>query len=293
MRIWPVCIPCIYEARAREILRSGLSPEDKVYALELLHELMSRASPHASTIRLATDAFRLVKRLLRDPDPYREFREESNRLVRERLIPILRERASGLSGYELFRTLAVASIGANVLDPGVPGYESLRLELDVKLGRDESREAYELLSSSKRVAYVLDNAGEALVDLEIVRMLSEAGLEVTVLAKSVPYQNDVTVEEALQLGFGEYAEVVGTGSDSAGPLLGELSSEALRALLESDVIVAKGMAALEAFLEWTPPRPIVHILKAKCEPVATAVGVEEGEGVIAVRRPENDIRPSQ
>ncbi|HDD34309.1 MAG TPA: DUF89 family protein [Thermofilaceae archaeon] len=287
MRIWPCCIPCIYGVRAREVLESSLDWEEKVYALARLHKFMSRASEYSSTIRLASDAFRLVKRLIRDPDPYREYKERSDRLVREELLPLLEKEIARLRSYEKFQLLAVASIGANVLDPGVPGYGNLKPLLDVRLGLDESGAAYELLCSSRRVAYLLDNAGEALVDLLLVKELAEMGVEVVVLAKSFPYQNDVTVEEAVSLGFGEVAEVVGTSSDCAGPLPGELSEEALKALLDSDVVVAKGMAAYEALLEWRLPRPVIHMFKAKCQPVASSAGVRVGEGVIMVRHIES------
>jgi len=286
VRIWPQCVPCIYSARARELLDArNLSGEEKVYALAALAAELSRANPHSSTIRLASDTYRFVKRKARDPDPYRDYKRESNRLVKERLLPLLEERVSRLAGYERFRALLLASIAANSLDPGVPGYEKLEVRLDVELGRDDSREAYELLREARRVTYVLDNAGEALVDLEVVKLLRSMGLEVWVLAKSRPYQNDVTVDEAVELGFSEYARVVGTGSDAAGPLPGELSEEAVAALTETDVILAKGMAVFEAFEEWAPPKPVVHVLRAKCAPVAAAVGVGVGEGAIALRKP--------
>jgi uncharacterized protein with ATP-grasp and redox domains len=57
------------------------------------------------------------------------------------------------------------------------------------------------------------------------------------------------------------------------------------ALTETDVVLAKGMAVFEAFEEWAPPKPVVHVLRAKCAPVAAAVGVGVGEGAIALRKP--------
>jgi len=285
MRIWPQCIPCIYSARAREVLTSDIPDREKVFVLTALAAELSRANPFSSTIRLATETYRLVKQGTRNRDPYYEFKRESNKLVAERLLPLLKEKVERLAGYELFRELLVASIAVNSLDPGVPGYEKLEVNLNVKLGRDESREAYELLKRATRVVYALDNAGEALVDLEVVKLLRNMGVEVWVLAKSQPYQNDVTLEEAVELGLAQYARVVGTGSDAAGPILGELSSEALDAISTADVIIAKGMAAFESFEEWTPSKPVVHVLRAKCVPVAAAVGVGVGEGAIALRKP--------
>ncbi|MEM0042513.1 MAG: ARMT1-like domain-containing protein [Thermofilaceae archaeon] len=283
MRIWPQCIPCIYVARSRELLNSQLSDYEKVFALTRLAGMLAAATPFSSTIRLATDTYRFVKLAARNADPYSGYKAESNSWVKEHVIPRIQERVRGLSGCELLRELLVASIALNALDPGVPGYGAFTMNFTVGLGRDESAMVCRLLSAARRVAYILDNAGEALLDLEVVKVLEGMGLEVYVVAKSGAYQNDVTEEEARALGFGDYARVVGTGSDSAGPLPGELSKEVLELLSSVDVILAKGMANFEAFEEWCPPKPVIHVLLAKCVPVASAAGVAVGEGVIAVR----------
>ena len=290
MRIWPQCIPCIYSARSRELLSSQLSDCEKVSALTKLAEIMRSATPFSSTIRLATDTYRFVKIAARDIDPYRSYKATSNEWMKSHLLPLVKNRVKGLTGFELIRELLVASIAANALDPGVPGYGAFEVDTSVKLGRDESDLALRMLASARKVAYILDNAGEALLDLEVVRELKRVGCEVYVLAKSSAYQNDVTVEEAKALGFTGYAHIVGTGSDSAGPLPGELSAEAAALLASVDVILAKGMANFEAFEEWSPPRPVIHVLLAKCVPVASAAGVAAGEGVIMVRFP---VVPSQ
>ncbi|MEM1508942.1 MAG: ARMT1-like domain-containing protein [Thermofilaceae archaeon] len=284
MRIWPICVPCIYAARAREILNSELDPEEKIYALARLHELLEKVNSHSSTIRLANETFRLVKFLTYNKDPYLIFKRDSNELVKKILIPKLKDQIVSLESYELFKKLLIASINANSLDPGVPGYEALNVSFNIKIGLDESKEAYELVINSKHIVYTLDNSGEGLIDLEIIKLLSSIGLKVTVLAKSLPYQNDVTVEEAVALGFADYANVIGTGTDSAGPLPGEISDEALKALEKCDLVIAKGMAAFESFEEWRFDKPVLHIFRAKCLPVASTVGVSVGEGVIFIRR---------
>lgn len=283
MRIWPQCIPCIYAARSRELLNSQLNNYEKVFTLTRLAGMLAAATPFSSTIRLATETYRLVKLATRNPDPYSSYKAESNKWVEEHVLPRAREHTKGLRECELVRELLVASILLNALDPGVPGYGGYNVNASVRLGRDESLSACRLLSSARKVVYILDNAGEALLDLETVRALNGMGLEVYVMAKSGAYQNDVTVTEAEDLGFSDYARVVGTGSDCAGPLPGELSEEAMELLSTVDVILAKGMANFEAFKEWCPPRPVIHVLLAKCVPVASAVGVAVGEGAIAVR----------
>jgi len=282
MRIWPECIPCIYNARAREILASTLGPDEKIRALAKLHDFLSRTPVHASTIRLASAAFRLVKLLTHNPDPYSRYKEESNEYVRREVLPVIEKSIGGLKGYERFRRLALASININVLDPGVPGYGKLEVVLDDDLEVDETREAFRLIQEASYIVYILDNAGEALVDLLFVRELSEMGKEVVVMAKSLPYQNDVTVEEAVRIGFSRFAEIMGTGSDCGGLLPGEISDAALDILKRCDVAIAKGMAAYESMIEWEVPCRVIHLLKAKCQPVAASIGVKVGGGVVKI-----------
>jgi len=286
MRIWPVCIPCIYDARAREILESSLKPDEKIYALTYLHRFLSTASIHASTIGLASEAFRQVKGLIRNPDPYRDYKDRSNKYVEEKILPLVKENLRGTEGYERFRKLVIAAININVLDPGVPGYGELDVFLNDNLGLDQTAIAYRLLEEAENIVYILDNAGEALIDLLFVEELARRNKEITVIAKSMPYQNDVTVDEAIELGFPRFARVLGTGSDSGGLLPGEFTDTVLKALKECDVAIAKGMAAYESMVEWSVPCRVIHIFMAKCMPVATSVGVKVREGVVMVRSPE-------
>lgn len=289
MRIWPQCIPCIINARTREIIRSELGREEKIEAeLELIRLMLKEVHSQVSTIRIASEGFRLVKRIIKDPDPYKEYKEASNRLALK-MLPKVRKRLRGLEGYERFRTLALICVNANLLDPGAPPftYEVKNLGDTLFEGSfvlDQTKEIYEALMKARRIAFLLDNAGEAIFDKLLVKEISDMGIEVIVMAKSGAYQNDVTYEEAKALGFEEVAtRLVGMGSDYAGPLPEALSPEAKRILDDADLIVAKGMANYEAFLYSPPRRPVAHLLKAKCIPIASSLGVRVRDNVAVLK----------
>jgi len=288
LKIWPRCIPCIINARVNEILRSNIDDNEKIQAIiELLRFIIKEAKPGTSTIYLASEGFRLVKKLTRNIDPYREYKKRSNELAYE-LLPDVIKYLERLSGYEKFRALALITVNANSLDPGVPPFtheiEELRktlLQGDFVI--DETKKVYSMLDDIDKVAFLLDNAGEAVFDKLLVEELVRYGIEVIVIAKSGTYQNDVTYEEAIELGFNEIAHVVGTGSDYGGPLPDALSEEAKRVLNSVDLIVAKGMANYESFLYSPPPRPVFHLFKAKCVPVASTLNVEKGANIAILR----------
>ena len=57
--------------------------------------------------------------------------------------------------------------------------------------------------------YILDNAGEVMFDELVLRRLEP---ELTIVTRSSPILNDVTVDEAMALGLDRYGRVIGTGS---------------------------------------------------------------------------------
>ncbi len=281
MRIKPQCVPCIYGVRAREIVESRLGDEEKIAALaELTRWYGGQVEPGSSTIVLATLAFRRVKELIRDPDPYRDYKERSYELGR-RLAEETARRAGELTGFERFKFLLKASIAANLLDPGAPlGVEPERLLEEAEglvLARDETEEFYLHLLQSDRVSYLLDNAGETMLDRLVIGEMARMGLRVRVFAKGAPYQNDTTYEEALRIGLGDGAELVSTETDAAGPVRSLIPGHVWEKIVDADIIVAKGMANFEAFLDNPPATPLFAMLVAKCGPVAEAARVRPGE----------------
>jgi len=277
MKVRPQCIPCIYGVRAREILESDLDDAAKVEALAGLARVLSEvATPEASTVEVAWRCFRYVKGTLGTEDPYAEYKRRSNEVAR-RFLESLASELERLSGYERFRTLLLASVVANSLDPGVPSYERAELGgLPRGFEADDTRTIYDILGSSQSVVYLLDNAGEAVVDLAVVKEMRSMGVEVVVVTKSAPYQNDVTVEEALTIGFGKYARVLGTGNDYGAVSYPMLPDEVKAVIRDADLVIAKGMANYEAALYSPPPARVAHLLRAKCEPVASSLGVRVG-----------------
>ena len=288
MRIRAECIPCLLTVRMKEILESSLQEEEKMRAvIELLTTFVKHINPEISTIELASKSFSLIKRLLMNSDPYKEYKSNSNSVV-ESLTPIILSHVENLSLHERLKALFIISINANILDPGAPPFtknlEQLKLGLlDDKLTLDDTGRILSLIEKSRRILYILDNAGEAVIDKLIISELVSTGKNVIVLAKGGAYQNDITYEEALEMDFGEVAEVMSTGSDHAAVLLDRASSKVLEVIKSVDLIIAKGMANYEAFLYTPPPTPVAHLFIAKCKPVASTLNVPVGSKIALLR----------
>jgi uncharacterized protein with ATP-grasp and redox domains len=120
-----------------------------------------------------------------------------------------------------------------------------------------------------------DNSGEIVFDKLLVQVLKDKGLEVTFCVKSGPIINDATMEDAHAVGMTHLVSVIETGSNDIGINLQNCSSQFLKALKESDIILAKGHGNFETCNDL--PYNFYFLLKAKCSVVARALGVDRGD----------------
>ena len=138
--------------------------------------------------------------------------------------------------------------------------------------------AVKLLENACSVIIMLDNAGEAVIDLVLALNLASQGYRVYVTARSEPYELDVTASEVRML-FIDVArvlamdtrgiEIVETGSRYPAPAKGRVSKRVQKLLKGSDLILSKGIANLEAFIDYgfDEPEKVVLAVKAKCLPI--------------------------
>jgi uncharacterized protein with ATP-grasp and redox domains len=107
--------------------------------------------------------------------------------------------------------------------------------------------------------------------------------EVTYAVKSGPIINDATIEDARFVGMDEIVRVIETGNNVVGIDFDRSSPEFLEAYRRSDLIIAKGQGNFEALSETDDN--VYFLLRAKCQEVAEAVGVNYLDIVLAKNRP--------
>ncbi|WP_457751196.1 damage-control phosphatase [Thermococcus sp.] len=212
-----------------------------------------------------SNVFLGVYRTIENEDPFREYKELSNRLAKE----IVKD----FENVNLRDALKLAIIG-NVVDFAV-GYSPEKLEKDVsemmeeKLYVDDSEELFEELAGAEKLLYLTDNCGEIHFDLLFLRKLKEnyPPLKIYIAAKDGPIINDATVEDLRRAGFGKVGEIVSTGTRIVGVPFGLVSEEFMKVFERVDVIIAKGQGNFETLSERKDGR-IFYLLKAKCRPIA-------------------------
>jgi len=133
----------------------------------------------------------------------------------------------------------------------------------------------ERLESFGNVFYLTDNSGEVVFDLFLIGRLKKMGKRIVVGSKSEPVLNDVTVRELEAMSD---VDVIATG-DVVGTALDSLSDRARSLLLDPGwLILSKGMGNYETISEYEKMLAgrLIYLMRAKCEPVAAAVGVPRG-----------------
>ena len=278
MKMASNCYPCILDRAKFECDMVFSEEEEKRAAVEELLDYMARHKGGVSAL-VGTERERIIKRRSNNPDPYRKFKDESNQVARD-LLPMAREFYE--KSDDKIEALIRIAAAANSMEFGVKGHDFdnktfagvFSDTLNEKLYGD-IKEIKERLKSFSNIFYLTDNNGEVVFDLFVIDRLEEMGKRIVVGSKSEPVLNDVTVSELRSM---SRVEAVPTG-DVVGTALEFLSDEARSLLLDPGwLVLSKGMGNYETISEYeeTLAGRLVYIMRAKCEPVAAAVGAPRG-----------------
>ena len=289
-----LCIPCTVRAAYDIAVKAT---ENEALRRRIVYETLRWLSEREDLLRepppkLHTYVQRLTRRITGNPDPFKDLKRRSNE-VALRVIRVLKRRCQEAGFTDAFRLAALGTICGNAIDFEVEGHEvsmsrledDLRSCLDSSLAVDDTSKFMDLLKNSRRLLYLLDNAGEIVFDKFLIQMIrSKYSARIFAAVKSKPVLNDATLEDAEQVGLDETAEVIATGNDHVGVNLDESSEEFLRHLREADLIIAKGQGNYESITEIEDllSKPIVYMLKAKCILIAESLGVQQYDNVVKV-----------
>lgn len=299
MKLYPECIPCLLTVRAREIIRYVKDREEGVNAVIKLTKLVLKLAENVKSgpigPKIASEAFKFVKEVVKVEDPYKEFKEKSNETAR-RMLPLFeRYIREAEDEEELFRRAVKIAIIGNIIDPGV-AYLKGDLQAyvsnvrNLKLKPDNTGEILSYVKRAKRIAYFCDNAGEIIFDMNLMRVIKELNpkVEIYAIVRSKPFQNDVTLDEAYRLGLDKIADkVLPTGSAAPGFILELASRNVIEYIKSCDLLISKGLGNFECLSEYEGyfKKPIAYMLIAKCRPIATELGVEVNSLVAKLVKP--------
>jgi len=177
------------------------------------------------------------------------------------------------------------ALAGNMIDLGIVETDHVEGELardaaNLELAIDHYELLRAALAEARSVLYLLDNAGEVICDKLVIEQLHVP--EITCVVRAAPIINDVTRDDIDGVGLERLAKIVDIGADVLGVPLGLCSAEFRDLFASADVVISKGQANFETLD--TAEREIFHILRAKCEHMASYLGVARGAAVL-VRTP--------
>lgn len=268
MRLHLECIPC-YLRQALEAVQ--MATDDKKLQEQILRKCLIVASKFDtgdSGFVLHSKIQKIIKRILPDGDPYREVKEEYNRMALG-LVNKLEEIIK--NSKNPFEVSLRISLAGNIIDFGPKVdlnknilQEAIKKSLSQDMDMDKIKLLKEEIDNAKRILFIGDNAGEIVFDKIFIENLP--GEKITYAVRGGPALNDATMEDAKMIGMMDSVKVITTGLDMPAAVLSLCSGEFLKEYRKSDLIIAKGQGNYEALCD--EKKKIFFLLKIKCPVVA-------------------------
>ena len=287
------CAHCLLERAINQVKLATDDPDLRMRVVEAMTQFLGENfNVDSVPSHIGTDRDLLVQEMTGN-DPYKELKRQSNEMALG-ILPELQKLVNENEDPDLrFRTATLITAAANAIEFDVTGrdfdLDELRMILDnveTDLVIDQVDEFRSMLGNAKEVLYLMDNAGEVVLDMILIRQIKLLGPRVIAVVRGGPVLNDATMVDAKEVGLFECAdEVRDTGAPAIGVNLERMSEEFKNLFSSAELIVAKGMGNYESLTELEPSCPIVHILRTKCDPVAEHVGVPRNKNVVMIRMP--------
>jgi len=283
MKVYYECAPCFLR-QAKEAL--DLATFDESVKMEVMEELIKIIcrdfGPEAVSNEIGTKIHRTIKDKTGNKDPYLLEKQKGNEIALK-FLPKIKEILKKKNGLE---TYVKAAISGNIIDFGALGVDfdienGIIENIEKKIALNHVLDLENELKSSKNVLYLADNNGEIVFDKLLIEKLKEYDVNVKVALKEKPILNDACIEDAVQIGLDEVAELVSTGTDSIGIIYDDVSEEFKKIFDNADMVIAKGLGNYEGLTSMQlGNKPVFCLLNVKCTPIAKDIGVNLGDNVV-------------
>ena len=286
MKIQASCIPCLLN---RTLYETDLI--DSSLALKVMEEACRIIGKYdlkdTCSAEVATEVHQATYFILGTKDPYKIIKNRCNQTALS-LLPKAEKLIE--SSDDRLKSAILCSIIGNVLDFGIPSSpespEKLVEQFDNLISEgldvDDTEKIRAYLEKGGNILYFTDNCGEIVFDRLLCREIKNFDIHLGLVVRGEPILTDATIEDVHEFGLDEVVdEVLTTGCFAVGVDFNNMGEDLKKALENADLIISKGMGNYETFSE-TDYRPIAHLLRTKCEPVAFAMGLKKNINVVNI-----------
>lgn len=259
------CCRCVFNQVADLAEKSGRNdPERRRILEEMLDFFIRNWSKHSPPV-LAEKFFSVAAEAIGVDDLFKFEKEKSTEIALDLMKKLPVETLD-------FNRRLLLAIGGNAIDFGAtPDFnldlaeervlEVLKQPFDTAAAADLA----ERMAKAKKIFYILDNCGEAVLDELLLLLYPE---KITLGVRGKPIINDITRAELAKSGLGAYP-VVDTGRAAPGVPYPDVAEEFLMAMKNCDLVIAKGQGNFESLSHLFAEKPIYYLLRAKCRVVAS------------------------
>ncbi|MCD8190105.1 MAG: ARMT1-like domain-containing protein [Clostridiales bacterium] len=277
------CIQCLTRQQFNAI-PGDAKEEQKLAFLQRLYAIFAGASREVCApvmlqeiSELKRDIFGCIHDYSEEKSYYNQLLLKKEQSIREKIHcandPLLKALQYSLVGNYIDFS-AVANVEEEYLEKLLKEVEqnSVTGETWERLKRD--------LENSRQLLFLTDNAGEGVLDKLFLEVIQERfpQLHIKVLVRGKPVLNDMTMDDAVEIGLDQVAEVYDNGNGIAGTWLPELSPQAKELWENAEVIISKGQGNYETLR--LRGENIYFLFLCKCEMFCRIFQVPRYTGVL-------------
>ena len=285
-------LDCLICALNQLISATELVHMPETQRLQLMQEAfetVARNGVNRNNCEIIEEVYRIATRAIGDENPYRDVKKHFN-LGMMRLYPEVKKHIWASDNPLAAATRA--AIAGNLIDLAALGLEvSLESALEkvrevdqIGMYIDETASLADALAKAKRLLVLGDNCGEIAMDkllIDTIRTLyPHLHVQYGVLGTHIV--NDVTREDAAQVGMEEVAEIIDNGDSLLSTVLHRTSPEFNEHFYNADVVICKGMGNFEG-LHACDRGNLWFMLIAKCPTIAKMTNSPKGS-ILCLRK---------
>ncbi len=238
------------------------------------HVDMTKTNPEAMG-----NILKLMAKYSNINDPFKEIKSYYNQelmKLEDSLIDVIEN-----SDDKLTTALKISIVG-NLIDFGTSHEFDNQLLmsminniLNTSLAVDDSESLFENLKDSSALLYLGDNCGEIVLDKIFIKYLKQyyPNLNITFVVRGKTALNDITLEDAKEVGIDKLVTVVDNGDNSPGTVIENTSTEFQNLFNTSDVVIAKGHGNYESLFQQMRNN-LFFMFMAKCKIVADPLNIK-------------------
>mgnify|MGYP003429935203 CR=1 FL=1 len=267
----PMCRECMLQKRLHEYPQTISETDKERYMSFVLNEIENMENQQGPTVA-TRNIYDMQKEMFGYHQSYWPLKEKYNRMILEQE-SILRGNINNAED-SLLLALQYGIVGNYIDFIAMDDIDVEKLQQFIQEATNYKldMETYQVLRneilSAKSIVYLLDNCGEIVMDKLITECIQKLNpkADITVIVRGEEIYNDVTMDDAKQVGLTDIVSVIGNGSSVPGTCLDLVSDEVKEKLLNADVILSKGQGNFETLQGCQ--LNVYYIFLCKCDMVA-------------------------